>query len=433
MGERGNEGLDYIVDIGVAYDVLMIIFDELYDKLSNGNVYGIYRDILKKTIAVPKAIPILKPENIKALDEFEDIHEGDLIVVLELHAGNIRFGPYQQIDNDGDEIGSMCLTRGKGWLKNYLSEICNKYRGVVIDLCDYFACDPRDRTLSCLCDSCLVELKKYVNEQLDQGVLRDTGIELSTDEVIEEVRKGLAIRAAAKIRGDGWTPLTIPPRLSLRDILQLPKLEEYRSNFLEVVSKNSTDRRANFEKALASYVLFARARSIATARNIIEVLSGLSCYKGVTIEHTGSYTLTLDVVEELSHNGIDVWIDRMTGGARYHNMPRSRYLLGQLNESLFSYMLRGTLGARSDAEGKELLNKIMLLWGRTIFALSRAWIPDPDGVRGTGLRCAVFGWPKEVVYLMHHIINIASNHDLDLKELGDARRDFMRLIQGRGL
>lgn len=402
---------DLIVDLGISYDTVSKILNEVKE------LGDLFRKILAKTRDVPKAVSLLKSENARKLVELGS----EFLVIVEPHSG-IAFGPYEQIDSKGDRSGSLCPTSSRRWLKKFVLEIAGKHKGVVIDLCDFFAYSISDGATTCLCDSCSAKLKELIDNEMANGFLEGTDVRLTADEVLDEVQSGRAVFAGiTSVSSEGWEFLRIPEGSKFGEILKLRDIVDCKSIFSRCARDDNEN---NFRRALASLILFIRGRSKIVADCILEAFHGLDRYKAVVLEG-GRRTGPLSPIPEISkyflEAGIDVWIDKRTAEARYYNLRRSRYLIGALNETLLAAMTAIEAGYRPE---KSLLKALRERWSKTIGATSNSWIITPEAARDLGIKCAVFGWPSETRDLLKFIIKLIIKDYEYLLELDEARLFF---------
>jgi len=398
-----------VVDTGLAFDVLLVLFEVFPD------LVGRYREVIKRATEKAAdslfAIPLIRPTQ-EAVTQVLD-YWPEPACLIEFHAG-VSLSPYDQLDTEGDPAGSACPTRGRTWLKNLVSKLAGECSGVILDLTDFFVYSPDKGVASCLCENCTKRLKELIGNEIPH-FLQNANTRLSSDEVIEEIENGLALKALVPEENEGgYTFIKPPSSARLIDLLADHRIARLAQSF----GKRG---QSTYDRALASLTLFLRARSRLTGEMLAEALGSLESYKAVCLEGTSmegaTSPLTDEVAPYLNRYGVEIWVhgSAYAGDFRLYNLKRSRYSVNQLNEVVWQAVKMaqdGIFTPRDDLKSK-LRHEVLFRWRKLATTVSRSWIPAGlQEVQTLGGKYAVLGWPPEVWEFTKEVVTLLTkNYD----------------------
>lgn len=362
-----------VIDTGlpasVLWDALSLSSREGIARLLEEKFRGFINDL--KSINGSKVLvgfSVLDPEH--ELDDLREIQEKyfkgspiDVLPILQLNGGfrTIRTD-LQQVDNEGDVIGSLCPSRGVSFISSLAKESVERFGGFSIDITDIFVFTPKGLT-TCVCPICLNEMKSLLQED--------------GESVIEFVfRGGLKSVVSSKDRG-GYRILPVS-----------------RLKIVEGIGAGGAREESSGQEIRLSY-LFFKARSKLVGKLVVEAFRGVSGYKAVFLQGDSVEAATSVVTEvfleyiDSSGKDLDVHVyahsvptsqgGRATNVGVY-NVPKGRYLVNQFSEVLYHYYKLLLATSRySDEDDSEIDNSRFEMKKRAhklMSAVSRCWVPS---------------------------------------------------------
>lgn len=355
-------------------------------------------------------VPILSEHELKNLETrklWGDFKKS--VAIIELHAGLHVFPPdVSQVDNEGDDIGGICPIRGSYYLIDLMNRVAKVFHGVVLDLTDFYGFSVRRGLFSCDCSECEMEYVKELERITEENSneLRSLGLQPpDPEEILEDVRNG-ALRTLAQTPSE---PFNLAVR-SRDDITEGYMFERAlpTPRYLRVLARLYGESQP-LKEAIHAY-LFLRARSRVCARLILDALSNVDAgYKAVSVEGVVLSPLSCSAIDFAANpkaESIEVWLSgaSLRGiKARHYNLPRGRYLVSQLDDSIWKLTAEIEY---SESVSEQRINEVERVFEKLVKALCSSWTPAEPLRKGS---YAVCGWPKQawdlllkvIDYLMH--------------------------------
>jgi len=402
-----------IIDLGLPANVLKMYVER---REANNVVKSSIEELIRvaeslKDINVFIGVSVLDPyRDIYDLEEVEKELGLRILPIIQITAGVHTFSDLShQIDTEGDDIGSLCPTRGRDEFGYLAESFLNKFKAFSIDITDMFAFSPEKGLTSCLCPSCINAIN---------SILRNEGVD--PDEVINAVYRGVLRYAVESRDENGYS--TYP--------LRLMKYEESKYVF-EGLPKDLL-------RALELSYLFIKARSILVTKLISDAFSGKNGYKAVFLE-SGKNEGIISVFSDTTMEREEVPdIDFYVGSAAIirfvqlgkqnvgvYNYPRGRYPVGKLSESLWRYAsaaqyihkkAKGT--SEISKKLKRELKRAMDLYNNLVMA--RIYVPRLEYLVRQAINYAVFGLEpamKLVKYIIETIEDFTEYNPQEIDEI----------------
>ena len=328
-------------------------------------------------------VPLLDPSPVELPEYFP---REKVVIAVEPHSG-LRVFPtgVQQVDSELDSAGAFCPLRGRSFLKSLVSKLAKECGGVLLDLTDFYAFSSRRGYFSCACNECMRAYERELEEVIEEHERELRGVNLgdiSPQIVLEKVRGG-ALKSLVK-----------------REEEAVYSCYEYKS--LRQLLTAAKDREA---AELAAAFLFLRARSRVCAKAVSEIFEGGSGLRAVAVEDDKDRVIGCSAEAFLQVSDVDeVWVGftsfDLGRRIRYYNLPRGRYIIGQLDEKLY-VLARAFEMEWSLEEVKQSLESLKRVWNQAKVILANSWIPSEPPLGGN---YAIYGWPKHLFSLSRDLI-----------------------------
>lgn len=371
-----------IIDTGIPVTIVWSILNsrekpaELLKRKFIEDFINVLRDIKELNILV--GFSVLDPEHeFDYLEEIRDNYLGsvEVLPILQLNAGlhSIQTD-LQQIDTEGDVIGSLCPSRGAGFISALAKRSVEKFGSFSIDITDMFYFGTRGIT-SCFCLNCINELKTLLNND---------------ESVIEFVLRGGLKDIVSSETDRSYT------------IMPIDKL--MRNEEAGDISKKQLKNKIKY-----SYQFF-QARSKLVGKLVVESFKDVNGYKAIFLEGSSMEAATsvitevfLDYIDNFGKNvDIDIYVSKDYTAPRdsakrigIYNILRGRYLVNQFSFTLYHYYK--LLSATSKYLNKEnyiIINLYSELERRIANLMSvaeRSWRPNLKNLKGLSRNYAIYG------------------------------------------